>query len=229
MKKVINAVVALFFAVTAPGFNAYGQAEKEKSRNLVPIKSYAVVQAWRQAGALKGQHVRLTGEAEVKRTERGVYAVFTLPTGRRIATVSVRNDDAGPLLQVKVGESAAMKVNLETTIKGTGEGGALVLADSEFLPLDAPEGFALLEEPSAETGYATGAASGKANPGPPSKVVVPVYVPVPVPVPVPGVQPSLAGIGPGGTVNVRGYYRKDGTYVSGYTRAAPGMGTGRRR
>jgi hypothetical protein len=28
----------------------------------------------------------------------------------------------------------------------------------------------------------------------------------------------------GGTVHVRGYYRKDGTYVHGYDRAAPGIG-----
>ena len=41
--------------------------------------------------------------------------------------------------------------------------------------------------------------------------------------------PSAAETQSGKTVNVRGYTRKDGTYVAPHTRSAPGSGTGRRR
>lgn len=42
--------------------------------------------------------------------------------------------------------------------------------------------------------------------------------------------PSEGGgdIGGGGSVNVHGYTRRDGTVVRGYTRSAPGNGGGRR-
>jgi hypothetical protein len=117
----------------------------------IPIKSYAADDAWRQSATLKGERVRLTGKAEVKRTANGVYAVFKLPTGQRIATVSVKNEDAEPLAGIKVGEGATLNVNLETTVKGS-VSGQLALSDAEFLPLDAPEGFVTIEEYPAETG-----------------------------------------------------------------------------
>lgn len=41
-------------------------------------------------------------------------------------------------------------------------------------------------------------------------------------------RPSAGGGGSGGPVYVRGYMRKDGTYVHSYTRSAPGRGGGRR-
>ncbi len=43
--------------------------------------------------------------------------------------------------------------------------------------------------------------------------------------------PAVVSRGAGGqkTVHVNGYFKKDGQYVPGYVRAAPGMGGGRRR
>ena len=199
---------------------------------LVPIKSYPIVAAWRQASALKGQRVRLTGEAEVKRSVHGVYAVFKLATGRKIAVVSVKNDDAQPLLDIKVGESETMSVNLETTVKGTSEGWYLALDDSEFLPLDAPEGFALVEEPPAEMERTTVAKDQGQRP---ASVSSPGSNPPTVsnspPINTPTfITSSSHMVGTGSkTVHVRGYYRQDGTYVREHSRAAPGMGTYRRR
>src|SRR5262245_58441329 len=50
-------------------------------RRLVPIKSYAVIDAWRRASELTGQRVRLTGVATVKRNAARVYVVFASKTG----------------------------------------------------------------------------------------------------------------------------------------------------
>jgi hypothetical protein len=187
---------------------------------LVPIKSYPAVDAWRQSATLKGERVRLTGEAEVKRTANGVYAVFKLPTGLRIATVSVKNEDAEPLLGIEVGGSATLSVNLETTVKGS-VSAQLALSDSEFLPLDAPEGFVAVEEPPAETGRAREMqVAGGSTPATANNPTLAGTGAV--------TSPGIAGHGPK-PVNVRGYYRKDGTYVRAHTRAAPGTGTGRRR
>jgi len=204
---------------------------------LIPIKSYSAVYTWGHAGVLKGQHVRLTGEAEVKRTYRGVYAVFMLPTGRQIATVSVNNEDAEVLRGIKVDESAKLSVNLETTIKGTSSG-QLVLADSEFLPLDAPEGFVSLEEPTAET-WKTTAAKG-VNPAPSGTQVAELERFFDQLRRAKGANPAPSGtqaatptnpilIGTDSKpVSVRGYYNKKGTFVQAHSRASPGTGTGRR-
>jgi hypothetical protein len=201
------------------------QAPRSSTR-LVPIKSYSAVDAWRQSATLKGERVRLTGEAEVKRTANGVYPVFKLPSGRRIATVSVKNEDAEPLAGIKVGEGATMNVNLETTVKGS-VSAQLALSDSEFLPLDAPEGFVSVEEPSAETGAATttkaqGGSTGQPGSGPAGTASPGQFGT--------GGATGPVAAGPGTKpVNVRGYFRKDGTYVRAHSRAAPGTGGGRRR
>jgi hypothetical protein len=162
----------------------------------------------------------------VKRTAKGVYAVFKLPTGRRIATVSVKNEDAEPLLGIKVDGSATLSGNLETTIQGE-VSGHLALSDSEFLPLDAPEGFVSVEEPSSETGAATAAKALGGSTGQPGNNPAGTATPGQFGT---GAATGPVVVGPGNKpVNVRGYFRKDGTYVRGHTRAAPGSGTGRRR
>jgi len=171
-----------------------------------------VTQAWREAAALVGRRVRLTGEAEVKRSEHGVYAVLNSPTGLRLATVTVRNADAEPLREIAIGQAVVRRVNLETTVKG-GSGGQMVLADSEFLPLDAPPGFVAAEPPPDDSSS-------------PSLATTPTPTTAGASAAAPASSTMIGGSGP---VNVRGYYRHDGTYVRGYTRSMPGMGGGRRR
>jgi hypothetical protein len=155
--------------------------------------------------------------------------VFTLPDGqRRIATVSVKNSNAEALQSLKVGESETMSVNLETTLLGV-KAGLLLLADSEFLPLDEPEGFVALGEdsPSGATASSTKTEPGKAGSlalGSISGATTrPVYG---------SSGSSIGGIGGSGgsrSVQVRGHYRRDGTYVHSYSRSSPGSGSGRRR
>jgi len=90
---------------------------------LAAIRSYAALDAYEQADALKGKVIRVAGEAEVRRTSRGVHAIFWHPKarGRRISTVAVKNDDAGPLAEIKVDEAVKMRVNLETVVRGVSE------------------------------------------------------------------------------------------------------------
>jgi hypothetical protein len=183
---------------------------------LIPIESRPAVDVWRRPGDYQGRRVRLTGEAEVKRSAKGVYAVFRSPTGTRMATVVVRNEDAAPLLAIEVGGSAKLNVNLETTVEGTGELGQLALADAEFLPLDAPEGFVSVElPPEPEPAHAAPRQTPTAPKPPDNTVAAPT-------------SPAFVGTGPN-RVNVRGYYRRDGTFVRAHSRAAPGGGGGRHR
>jgi hypothetical protein len=207
---------------------------------LIPIKSYPIEDAWRKGDSLKGQHVRLTGEAEVKRSIHGVYAVFTNYRGRRIAVVAVKNEDAEPLQEVKIDESEVMRVNLETTVKGIKDGWYLALEDSEFLPLDAPEGFVSMDELPIENERAPAAKHEgihhrSANPSAINPAVVGNVPSVNMPTTITRpshvyTRPSHVYIGTGGKpVHVSGYYKKDGTYVRSHSRAAPGMGTHHRR
>jgi hypothetical protein len=189
---------------------------------LIPIESHPAIDVWRRPGDYQGRRVRLTGEAEVKRSAKGVYAVFRTPTGTRMATVSVRNEDAEPLHAVEVGGSAKLNVNLETTVQGTGELGQLALADAEFLPLDAPEGFVSVElspapEPARAALRQTAGAPEIPTTGKPPNYTVAAPTP-----------PAFVDTGPN-RVNVRGYYRRDGTYVRAHSRAAPGGGGGHHR
>ena len=61
---------------------------------LIPIESYNAATAWRKGEELLYKRVRLTGEAEVKRSTNGVYVAFVLPTGKKFAVVSVKNEYA---------------------------------------------------------------------------------------------------------------------------------------
>jgi hypothetical protein len=108
------------------------EKKKMETRQPIPAKSYSAFEAWRQSSSLQGKRIRLPGDAVLKRSALGVTAIFTSPTGRRIAGVGVKNDDAKPLSDIKVGESATLSVILETTVKGIVEN-QLVLTDAEFL------------------------------------------------------------------------------------------------
>jgi hypothetical protein len=186
---------------------------EKPARKLVAIKSFDAVDAWYRADELKGRRVRLTGEATVKRSRNGVYLVFAKASGLRVATVSVKNDDAEPVAGVKVGETARRKVNLETTVKGV-TSGQLILEDGELLALNAPEGFVEVEETTtvrAAPGEGSGGGGGTGGGGGRG-----------------GTGGGAVGATAGGkTVNVRAYQRKDGTIVRAHMRAAPGRG-GRR-
>jgi hypothetical protein len=187
------------------------------TRVLVPIRSYTALDAYREAGNIKGQRIRVTGEAEVKRTERGVHAIFWHPRGggRRIATVSVKNDDAGPLADLKVGEGMRMAVNLETIVRGI-SAAQLVLEHSEFLPLDAPEGFVEVDvppPPAPKEPEKTG--PEKEEPDGPYTIINDPITGQPRKIPVPRGKKGGKG------VDVRGQIRSNGTYVPAQTGKAP--------
>lgn len=200
---------------------AEGGADAEEQPRLVKIPSLPIQSAWRDSDRLAGKRVRLTGEADLKRTANGVYAVFQSPTGLRLATVTVRNADAESLRGLEVGAAERRQVNLETTVRG-GSGGQLVLDDSEFLPLDAPDGFAALDPPAYPAGSPgrVGEPKEVAKEEPPSGRLTPSRDRPASPAPGIALLP-----GAGRTVQVRGYYR-NGQYVRGYSRSVSG---GRRR
>ncbi|MFO0926371.1 MAG: FxLYD domain-containing protein [Gemmataceae bacterium] len=116
----------------------YPLPEKKK----VPIPSYTALEVWRDANRLINDRVRITADAYVKRSDKGLYAVLWVSPKLQLATVSVADQNAGPLLEIKVGEGERTSVNLEATIdRVTDQGGAVELSDCRFLPLDAPTGY----------------------------------------------------------------------------------------
>jgi hypothetical protein len=124
-----------------------------------------------------------------------------------------------------------MSVNLETTVEGIKDGWYLALDDSEFLPLDAPEGFVAMEEPPTKEAETIEKQKGLRSKSVNSSATNPAPVGNGPSVNAPTTITRSSPVSHGSNskpVYVRGYYRNDGTYVRSHTRAAPGMGTHRR-
>jgi hypothetical protein len=181
------------------------RVEPQLIATATPLELYRA-----NTGLLQGFRVRVTGEANVEALPGGRFLVryWSADETRRLVVCAIED---GPKPA-----PGKQRISVEGTITGRSDG-ALAIAsccivvpgrdddDKEFIGIEE----ATQRQKAGADLIAKGGAAGKGE-AIAGKIV--------------SGTAGAAVTSKGGTVNVRGYYRKDGTYVSPHTRAMPFTG-----